>query len=135
MILLKFCTRPKVCVYRFLDFSIFMILRLFTTFMPFILWYTCSFVNHFSSHLFVRKLFIVHICAEYQHSCFSWILLCLIFCLCWLYKSMKRIKAFLFHFEHNYLTKYPVVLVSVLSFVTPLCLLSLSILFEFDACL
>src|SRR3954470_17790073 len=57
MILLKVLYTFKVCVYRFLDFSIFMILRLFTTFMPFILLYTCSFVNHFSSHLFCEVAF------------------------------------------------------------------------------
>ena len=84
----------EVCVYRFLYFSIFMILRLFTIFMPFILFYTCSFVNHFSSYPFCEVAFHCSHMLGDHNSCSNWILLCLIFCLCWLYDSMKMIKAF-----------------------------------------
>ena len=118
----------EVCVYRFLYFRIFMRLRLFTIFMPSILLYTCSFVNHFSSYPFLWGSFPLFTYAGDHNSYFNWILLCLIFYLCWLYESLDTIKTFFVSF----LSQLPwpnksIHLVSVWSFISPFELLSISI--------
>ena len=93
MILLKYCTRPRyvfiaflTLVYswylgflQFLCHSFFCkLVHLWITLVPTFLWGSFPLFTYAGDH----------------NSCFNWILLCLIFCLYWLYECMKRIKAF-----------------------------------------
>ena len=95
MNLLRFCTRSRYVFIAFytlayswyLDFlqflchSFFCILvHLWITLVPTFLWGSFPLFTYAGDH----------------NSCFNWILLCLIFCLCWLYEAWKGSRHFCF---------------------------------------